>query len=233
MFQAGTDPAVAQSDFDHDGLGIATERGDVIAAWACFHIPDIFVEVDWMPGHEMSDEAVAKVLWAFARHGIALYIDRGEMGGGGQVTHLDEIYYSVPADPDDTPGDMDDIYDYKDAYFSNAREGIFHWCLMAHLEVNDPLLSDILGRGDCPGDTFALYDDNLDGDATKQAKTFQHELGHNIIGYPGCPRALVDLVHYYEDGHSRDSNSLMRREMDFSLEFTAYDWSVVVLAISF
>jgi len=31
---------------------------------------------------DMSDEAVAKVAWAFAKHGIALHIDRGEMGGG-------------------------------------------------------------------------------------------------------------------------------------------------------
>jgi len=37
----------------------------------------------------MSDEAVAKVLWAFGRHGIAIYIDRGEMGGGNEIAFDD------------------------------------------------------------------------------------------------------------------------------------------------
>jgi len=202
---AGTDPAVAQSDFDHDGLGIATERGDVIGAWACFHIPDIFVEVDWMEGHEMSDDAVAKVVWAFAKHGIALHIDRGEMGGGSQVAH-----YS-PIAMEDVAGNNNDFWDYKwgngwDTYpsgapndevdvgldnlhgcFDVARFRIFHYCLFVHMmncdggHIQDIIFGGHAGIADYPGDDILLSDGHpLIIDSTAEAGTFMHELGHNL-----------------------------------------------------
>jgi len=210
---------------DNDGLGIATERGDVIGAWACFHIHDIFVEVDWMEGHEMSNEAVAKVAWAFARHGIALHIDRGEMGGGTMIPHENNFRSNWSY--------------YYDNYFSSLRREIFHYLVIAHRDTDGS--GTTLGRGFAPGKMFVLFDDLLGGDwwpggysrDTKQAKVFQQELGHNIIGTPTWDGALVDSQHYDANGHSVDSSSLMWPTMDFGHDFTSYDWSVVNPALSF
>jgi len=197
MFQAGTDPAVAQSDFDNDGLGIATERGDVIGAWACFHIPDIFVEVDWMEGHEMSNEAVAKVLWAFARHGIALHIDRGEMGGGNEITYddslTDEEWYGwedrldpTDIDNDDNTNEPDGMDDDGDLWslasnehiygrhFTDARFGIFHYCVFIHDTAES-------ADGCSIGNTFVICDWNMNPRVNDQTQTFLHELGHGIL----------------------------------------------------
>ena len=194
---AGTDPAVAQMDFDNDGLGIATERGDVIGAWACFHIPDIFVEVDWMPGHEMSNEAVAKVLWAFARQGIVLHIDRGEMGGGNQIIQPTTFWFRPRA------GNSNDFYDFKwgngwdmngnnmvdfgvdnlRGNFSVNRLGIFHYCIMGQEYAE---VAGSSGKsGGIPDDDFFVSDGKLKDmwwlDYTKiLSSTFMHELGHNL-----------------------------------------------------
>jgi len=170
---AGTDPAIAQMDFDHDGLGIATERGDVIGAWACFHIPDILVEVDWMEGHEMSDEAVAKVVWAFARHGIALHIDRGEMGGGTNLIHSadDTITFERRA------GYRNDFGDYFDNHFSQNKRGIFHYALMAHYVTSGGDQVGGVANGPYPGH-FTVADGRWSDIET--GSVFMHELGHTI-----------------------------------------------------
>jgi hypothetical protein len=96
-----------------------------------------------MAGHEMSNEAVAKVVWPFAKHGIFLHIDRGEMGGGTVIPH-----YS-PIAMEDVAGNNNDFWDLKwgngwdsqitgiqgdvdigidtlNGYFSSTRLGIFH-----------------------------------------------------------------------------------------------------------
>jgi len=181
MFQAGTDPTVAQMDFDNDGLGIATERGDVIGAWACFHIPDIFVEVDWMEGHEMSDEAVAKVLWAFARHGIALHIDRGEMGGGTSVPHKTPITFGEN-DPNH-PTYLDFFDDYKNNpnpaqdTFADCKKCIFHYCMFVHkFWFNENGWSENFA-GVADGSANLMIADEVVND---EAKVFMHELGHNL-----------------------------------------------------
>jgi len=178
-----------------------------------------------MEGHEMSDEAVAKVAWAFARHGIALHIDRGEMGGGGQVTHLDEIYYSDPADPDDTHGDMDDIYDYKDAYFSNAREGIFHWCLMAHNERG----TSNWGQGDVRSDTFAVYT----GHSFNVASVFMHELGHNLNVIDWDTPGTDEDSDGTPENYCNDSNCVMKRGDTNNIDYCTHHWSQVNIASSF
>jgi len=212
MFQAGTDPAVAQSDFDHDGLGIATERGDVIGAWACFHIPDIFVEVDWMPGHEMSDEAGARVAWAFARHGIALHIDRGEMGGGGET---------IPHDDECNENESANIYTnyFLHGNSNNPRIMLFHYGFYGHYNAEShDFLGTTFGR-----DRFAVWE-QANGDYAfwhlslrwqTSACTFMHELGHTLgldrdylgfsIPISEYPSSMnynsVDLVDYSDGTH--------------------------------
>lgn len=128
-------------------------------------------------GHTMSSEAKTTVIKAFSRHNIALHIDDGAMGGGTSVTHDDELDYNTEWDI------------YYNNYFTANRRHIFHHCIMCHLEINDPWDKDILGRGECPGDAFVLYDQNLGGTwpwtdrTTMQAHVFMHEIGHNLLGY--------------------------------------------------
>jgi len=249
MFQAGTDPAVAQMDFDHDGLGIATERGDVIGAWACFHIPDIFVEVDWMPGHEMIDEAVAKVLWAFARHGIALHIDRGEMGGGSQVTHEDTIRFTHDNDDDDrngnpdSPGLWDDFYDFKygedenfngildagedrngngriDSYFDHARFGIFHYVLFTH--ETESWWNNQWHIDSAGWGEQPGNDFIVTKRVSKVENTFMHELGHNLgLSHTNGQPNEKDSVMYTP---SADANRLDY----FSSQWAVLDFTQVV-----
>jgi len=174
----------------------------VIGAWACFHIPDIFVEVDWMEGHEMSDEAVAKVAWAFARHGIALHIDRGEMGGGGQVTHEDPVTHdmNILSDP------WEDKFQNNPAYFDPDRFHIFHYCMMAHRILYDGS-TDRSGVGG--GDSFTVAEEVIPGWPlydynTALAGTFMHELGHTLgLGFQdgwnhgnGCPSGYRSCMNY-------------------------------------
>lgn len=140
---------------------------------------DIFVEVDWMQGHRMSGEAKSLVINAFARHNIALHIDDGCMGGGGDIiSHQDKTAFYMK------PGDNNDLWDYKwgngwdlngngilnsneiaylHGHFNYNRWGIFHYCIFAndaetkdgstHLGVSEP--SDWTYRDD-----FIIGDSN-------------------------------------------------------------------------
>jgi len=115
---------------------------------------------------DMSDEAVAKVAWAFAKHGIALHIDRGEMGGGTMIPHENNFRSNWSY--------------YYENYFANSRHGFFHYCVMAHRDGTGS--SSTLGQGIRRDDMFVLYDENIYSD-TQQASVFMHELGHNINVY--------------------------------------------------
>lgn len=140
--------------------------------------------------HSMNEEAQGKVIKAFAAHNIALHIDDGWMGGGGSVTHKDNI------DNDFVDGNGF----YRTTYFVNenpGRENIFYWCLFAHR--NDPHDEPGIGSVDDEGEAvafnldtygFVVFDNVLgagfDGNwnwishETKQACDFMHELGHTL-----------------------------------------------------
>jgi hypothetical protein len=176
-------------------------------------VPDIFVEVDWMAGHEMSNEAVGKVVWPFARHGIALHIDRGEMGGGGeQITH------------DENTNSEERTYIYTNYFLhgnsDNPRNRIFHYGFYAHYEDGDhETLGLTFGL-----DRFAVWDQaNAEYANSKSVShcgvstcTFMHELGHTLgldrdylmftvplNEYPSCMNYnSVDLVDYSDGTHS-------------------------------
>jgi len=203
----------AQSDFDNDGLGIATERGDVIGAWACFHIPDIFVEVDWIEGHEMSDEAVARVAWAFARHGIALHIDRGEMGGGTEVPHenpltdlrFNDDAWSVP--------DINNPNTIYGIYFTDNRHHIFHYAFFCLDSEHDTFSWENWGMGAHPGDSFYIEDSDMN-DALMEAVVFMHELGHNL--------GLDDNPPY--------TGTCMKQGATDILDYAAQEWATIDLA---
>jgi len=132
----------------------------------------------------MSNEAVAKVAWAFARHGIALHIDRGEMGGGGQgnIPYSDRATFNTI---DATHPDYPDYMDYYNNayYFSTNRRGIFHYCLFVHdIWYNDDgvWIDTLEGISYPDNDKLMIAEDNMLPETEEQAGTFMHELGHNL-----------------------------------------------------
>ncbi len=49
--------------------------------------PDVFVEVDWNPGTPSHPAAIQQTINEYRRHGIAVHVDTGQMGGGSQIPY--------------------------------------------------------------------------------------------------------------------------------------------------
>jgi len=52
---------------------------------------EIWIEVDWMPGHRLYYQAIVMVCTVFARHDIAVHIDYGQMGGGTEIPYIPNL----------------------------------------------------------------------------------------------------------------------------------------------
>jgi len=155
---------------------------------------DIFVEVDWMVGHDHNHKpkrwAIAKVIAAFRdapvsnpdeTTGINLHVDVGELGGGNPLEHDDDL------NPVWTEFDA-----IKRDNFAPEREPIFHYCVFAHNYSGGT--SSGLSRG-IPASDFIVslgsWPEQV-GTPMQQAGTFMHELGHNI----GLRHGGADHVNY-------------------------------------
>ena len=196
---------------------------------------DIFVEVDWMKepdGKEygFSEEAQNKVIKAFGNHEIILHIDDGCMGGGG---NLDDTYYrySTSYTHRGTYDDYNDFFDYKHNFFdSTNRNGIFHYCLIAHYKYDIDSGSVQKNKG---GTTYLGYtsDFAIWGEGSSDyAKSFQHELGHNLLGNKH------DATHnggiYLDDkGHHNIKSCIMESSSKGS-DYCSRCWSELNLAKS-
>ncbi|MEW5937437.1 MAG: hypothetical protein AB1665_06440, partial [Candidatus Thermoplasmatota archaeon] len=164
---------------------------------------DLFVEVDWMPSHDLPIEAIWKLKKAFSSGHIALHIDNGWMGGG-TVTNEDPwwIWFSGTGDPNT----LDTVEEFKDVYFTPSRDGIFHWCLMAIYEHDGPT---VIGRSEAGGSTFVVYHGTLQllgkADSQHVASAFMHELGHNILGKLDASHQSDDSYHCKNDCAMQDA----------------------------
>ena len=155
---------------------------------------DIFVEIDWMVGHDHNHKpkrwAIAKVIAAFRdapvsnpdeTTGINLHVDVGELGGGNPLEHDDDL------NPVWTEFDA-----IKRDNFAPEREPIFHYCVFAHNYSGGT--SSGLSRG-IPASDFIVslgsWPEQV-GTPMQQAGTFMHELGHNI----GLRHGGADHVNY-------------------------------------
>ncbi len=165
--------------YDSDGDGKVDV--DLPGMGANYRHKDIFVEVDWMVSdhnHKLTDAAKAKVVAAFKKApvenpdnkpGINIHIDTGNMGGGNQLAHTDDlspVWASFDA--------------IKAANFVAAREPIFHYVIMGH--QYDGGCSSGISRGIPASDfvvTLGCWPNKV-GTTMEQAGTFMHELGHNL-----------------------------------------------------
>ena len=206
----------ASSDVDGDALldswetdGIDfTENGsvdlDLPAMGADPEHKDIFLEIDHMPGHELSQVAIDRMIAAFAAAPVG-----NPDGASGVVMHVD----NGPGSPMSTPGaenwdalsdadtlahqpvigglDKDENYDWagfdlvKAGNFSVDREPAFHYVVSGHRYGSAANGSSGISRGIGASDllvTLASFSDPAEGSGTvaAQAGTLMHELGHNL-----------------------------------------------------
>lgn len=186
---------------------------------------DIFVEVDWMTGHEMTDEAQYKVIGAFAKQNIHLWIDDGWMGGGQDIGYSEFITFG-DTDPDN-PTYPDFYTDYKNnGFFSINRLGIFHyaifcdksWAMSEGIFTSNRIgLAEAIGGNDfivCTG-----YSKN----------TFMHELGHDLglmhsmekagtFNYPqyyDTKSEAKQTIMYYQSGSSTNDYDELWQEISY------------------
>jgi len=92
---------------------------------------DIYIETDFMekePGlfgyeHVFWEESQQMLMDKFTEHGIAVHIDDGIMGGGGEYFPFYEKYIAQES------GLASEYYKY---HFADARKGVFRYCIIVH-----------------------------------------------------------------------------------------------------
>lgn len=161
---------------------------------------DIFVEVDWMKENDgtqfrFKEESQNMVIYSFAKQNIGLHIDDGCMGGGNSITMTDELKYLEESEEDVL----------LSTHFDNTnRGGIFFYCIFAYRNSpNEGSGSGILGES---GKPFIVFDATR-WDATDQAHTFMHELGHNLIKGPNRDKHNFDGHEHCENKCAMNSGT--------------------------
>ena len=221
-------------DLDLPGMGADPRR------------KDIFVELDFMPPHRFALAAGNQIAKAFAdapvtnpdgTTGITLHLDNGtdsvmnprtgalwgSRSRQSSIPHQD-VLGSVAANQYDW-GPVDTL---KAAHFPSARRTVFHYAISAHGHdgassgvARDIPSSDLLvtlGAG-CKAATGS--DCTLD--ATSQAGTLMHELGHNLGLHHGGNDDLLNKPNYLSVmNYNFQLTGLMRANLTFVLDFSRF-----------
>jgi hypothetical protein len=202
-------------DTDYDAIPDSWESNGIDFNWdgtvdlklvgADYLKKDIFVEVDYLEGHRFSALAADEVTRAFSscpvtvRNGpIAIHI---EVDDSNRIPHAEYIKF---------PNDFRDL---KSQYFGTttqraglnskyvllAKSYAYHYCIFAHnyqyLDKNFWTRTTSGGMGEVNGNDFMItlgnWTDGV-GSLDEQARTFMHELGHNL----GLQHGGNDKVNY-------------------------------------
>jgi len=199
----------AETDEDQDGIpDYAEEPGATYAGMDLYElgarkgIKDIFIELDYMDSEDENviprEEALQKVVDAFANQNIAVHFDAGDLfhksegmsaerfdlGGGNTVPFSQGITF-IPSENDARV----DLYDIKRENMDYARLPIFHYMLMAYSQQANGS-SGSGGFAELYGNdsviTLGGWELNSEGEESLnaliniQAATIMHELGHNL-----------------------------------------------------
>lgn len=196
-----------EKDTDRDGLadswetkGIDADMDDNIdlkLEGADYMHKDIYVEVDWLPGHRPSDEAMNDVKKAFNEadiynpdltSGVNLHIemDEGIMPSGGIGSDVINMWEHFDLSKKANFGTVSQR-DNTDTL--EAKKQAYHYCLFVHQFALwnatsgrfEPSLAT--GLSERPGNDFVVATGVLSvhgGTRGQQAAIFMHELGHNL-----------------------------------------------------
>jgi hypothetical protein len=229
--------------YDADGDG--TAELDLAAMGADPDHKDVFVELDFMPPHELEQGAVDQVIAAFARapvanpdgvQGIVLHVDNGPdsvmdpLGGAkwGGLSDQDPIPHSntIGTTLPDGEYDWSAVDAIKDTSFLGIRRTVFHYALSVHdlggqsvgglsrdITASDFLVS--LGLQTPAGDTTTS--------ARAQAKTFMHELGHNLSLRHGGSDDVNDKPNYLSIMNYAFGGWLWREDGTSVLDYSRFE----------
>lgn len=217
------------ADVNKDGVVDASEHADP-------NHKDVYVEVDWMALHQPLTAAFDMVVQAFAnapvtnpdgKTGVRLHILADEQA----IAHYDLLpFRSRATEPN--------FYSVKNASFGTASERasmnhvallsakhlVFHYALFTHKEE----AVGNTGIGEIGGTNFEialghpkmrLINGHPRGDASQQAATFMHELGHNLGLHHGgsddenCKPNYLSIMSY---SRGYDGNPIVGRQLDYS-----------------
>jgi len=153
--------------------------------------------------------------------GPKLHIDRGGMGGGGSLgfSHKYTDYTT-------------DFQGWRTTYFRNEnpnRVGKFHWCLIGRYSDNEEgpfgeIERSNLGWAEQDSDSFFLAGDKL-YDPVDLAKTFMHELGHNLdLSHPPHTYTGIGTV-------PSDAYTSMKQGYTEIVAYHSYEWRAIDLDI--
>jgi hypothetical protein len=156
----------------------------------------IFVEVDWMVGHQPTDTAMQTVKDRFTAHNITLHLQVAPVVEA--LTHNNNLAFQGCTPPGNA-GDADfdllktsnfgtlvERIDPNAVNILNAKRQAFHYAVIGHNLIPPDTSSgcaEVLGNdfavtlASVAGATSAL---DKPGDDDQVATTFMHELGHNL-----------------------------------------------------
>jgi hypothetical protein len=154
------------------------------------------------------------------------------MGGGGPIPHVDNDQEdSISYIHRDKNDDFNDFFDYKIHYFdSTNRDGIFHYCVIAHYFYD--MWENSVKKG-VSGCTYPGYSSDfciLGAASSDYGRTLQHELGHNLLGFK------IDATHYGDiylnnNGHHNINSCRMHKNSRGS-DYCSRCWSELDLTAS-
>jgi len=197
-------------DSDADGIPDSAKQAggtygglDLYAMGARPGRRDIFIEIDYMKGNDPAllprQEALQKVVDAFAQHDIALHFDTGAIYaeqfepahfnlGGGNAVAFEPCIELVTSGAAPRAG-CTSFYDYKRDHFDVRRNLVFHYALFAN-SLNSDGSSGSSGVAELNGNDLIVSlggygfstapGRNLNMLINLQASTLMHELGHNL-----------------------------------------------------
>lgn len=212
---------------------------DLPGMGASIKLPDIFVEVDYMTNdnhsHKPNDDAMRKVIKAFAEKGIRLHIDYGEEAiisygdsqTWGDLSNAEPIVHKEDLEPPDGSWNVVEGWEAFDAiksnHFRSERWPIFHYGIFGHnLGGGMPDYSGISRNSTASLNAFrngasdfviSLGEaENQTGSLIEQSGTFMHELGHNL-----------GLTHGGDDDKEYEPNYLSVMNYSFQTSGLVYD----------
>ena len=217
---------------DEDGDG--TPELDLPAMGADPERKDIFLEIDHMPGHALSQTAVDRVVAAFAAapvsnpdgsSGITLHVDNGPASrmdpatgaAWGALSDADALPTHDPvlgtmsaSNPREYDWSAFDLL--KADHFLPERASAFHYLISGHrfgsATIDSSGISREIGASDLIVTLGPVFEpQESSGTVAQQAGTIMHELGHNL-----------GLTHGGDDHGTYEPNRLS--VMNYAFQFT-------------
>jgi hypothetical protein len=154
---------------------------------------DIFIHIDYMnstdPACTPREEALGKVVDAFAVHGIYIHFDVGTLYAAYNLDNTShQVPYSTAVGIWSAAG-VQSIYSYKNKYMDLAKKQIFHYLLFGYSQNTDGS-GGSSGISEIDGNDFICtlgnWGLNISTQAdintliNFQASTIMHEFGHNL-----------------------------------------------------